>query len=119
MIAIEKCIIERGDIYYADLPATVGSEQGGTRPVIIVQNNIGNAHSPVVIVIPLTKQIKAAIPTHGILRKKDFPCLKEDSVYMAEQITRIDKTRLKNKIGFVSNKLMENVNNTIKISMAL
>ena len=93
------------DIYYANLSKnTVASEQGGIRPVIIVQNNIGNKYSPTVLVLPLTSEIKKdKMPTHCILHKSDKNGLKVDSMVLAEQIRVIDKSRLQDYIGFLDN----------------
>ena len=93
------------DIYYADLSKNiVESEQGGIRPVIIVQNNIGNTHSPTVIVFPITSEIKKAnMPTHCIIHKSEKNGLKVDSMVLAEQVRVIDKSRLQNYIGFLDN----------------
>ncbi len=91
--------IKRGEIYYADLGAPVGSEQGGERPVLIMQNNVGNRHSPTVIAAAITsKQSKAHLPTHVFLRAGtgNLPC---DSVVLMEQIKTIDKRRLRNRVG--------------------
>ena len=91
-------IVKRGDIYYADLSPVVGSEQGGIRPVLIIQNDVGNKYSPTVIAAAITSQInKAKMPTHIELLAKDYGLLK-DSVILTEQIRTIDKRRLREKI---------------------
>lgn len=114
---MEKTEIIKGDIYYADLGTTIGSEQSGTRPVIVVQNNIGNKYSPTTIVVPLTTMNKNQQPTHYIL---DPSCnIPYYSVVLAEQIRVIDKKRLKNKIGFLNKNIMKEIDNTIKIALEL
>ena len=108
--------IKRGELYYADLSPVVGSEQGGVRPVLVVQNNIGNKYSPTVIVAAITSQInKAKIPTH-IELGTTFG-LSRDSVLLLEQIRTLDKTRLKEKIGVLSDDYMVNVNSALLISL--
>ena len=100
-------IVKRGEIYYADLSPVVGSEQGGVRPVLIVQNDVGNKYSPTVIAAAITSQInKAKMPTHIEVDASEYG-LAKDSVILLEQIRTIDKRRLKEKIGTVDNELME------------
>ena len=112
-------IVKRGDIYYADLSPVVGSEQGGIRPVLIVQNDIGNKYSPTVIAAAITSQInKAKMPTHIELAAKDYG-LNKDSVILLEQIRTIDKRRLREKIGRIDDGLMASVNNALSISFGL
>ncbi len=111
--------IKRGDIYYADLSPVVGSEQGGIRPVLIVQNNVGNRYSPTVIAAAITsRQEKAKLPTH-IPIVADNCGLSKDSVVLLEQIRTIDKQRLKEKMGTVDEGSMNRVNNAISISFGL
>uniref|UniRef100_A0A7C5Z4H2 Type II toxin-antitoxin system PemK/MazF family toxin n=1 Tax=Caldicellulosiruptor owensensis TaxID=55205 RepID=A0A7C5Z4H2_9FIRM len=111
--------IKRGDIFYADLAPHVGSEQGGIRPVLVIQNDIGNKYSPTVIVAAITSQIgKAKFPTHVEIRAGEFG-LSRDSVILLEQIRTIDKVRLKNKVGKLSEEVMEKVNQAILISLGL
>lgn len=111
--------IKRGDIYYADLSPVVGSEQGGMRPVLIIQNDVGNRHSPTVIAAAITSQInKAKLPTHIELGGKSFG-LSKDSVVLLEQIRTIDKTRLKEKMGRLDDSLMHRVDNAIAVSFGL
>ena len=99
-------IVKRGDIYYADLSPVVGSEQGGIRPVLVIQNDIGNKYSPTVIAAAITSQInKAKMPTHIELAAKDYG-LNKDSVILLEQIRTIDKRRLREKIGRIDDGLM-------------
>lgn len=112
-------VIKRGDIFYADLSPVIGSEQGGIRPVLIVQNDIGNKYSPTVIASAITSQInKAKLPTHIELSAKDYG-LPRDSVILLEQIRTIDKKRLREKIGHLDDELMEKVNEAITVSFGL
>ena len=111
--------MKRGDIYYADLSPVVGSEQGGIRPVLVIQNDIGNKYSPTVIAAAITSQInKAKMPTHIELAAKDYG-LNKDSVILLEQIRTIDKRRLREKIGRIDDGLMASVNNALSISFGL
>ena len=112
-------IVKRGDIYYADLSPVVGSEQGGIRPVLIVQNDVGNKYSPTVIAAAITSQInKAKMPTHIELAAKEYG-LNKDSVILLEQIRTIDKKRLREKIGHLDEKLMLDVNEALLVSFGL
>ena len=112
-------IVKRGEIYYADLSPVVGSEQGGIRPVLVIQNDIGNKYSPTVIAAAITSQInKAKMPTHIELAAKDYG-LNKDSVILLEQIRTIDKRRLREKIGRIDDGLMASVNNALSISFGL
>ncbi len=112
-------IVKRGDIYYADLSPVVGSEQGGIRPVLVIQNDIGNKYSPTVIAAAITSQInKAKMPTHIELAAKDYG-LNKDSVILLEQIRTIDKRRLREKICRIDDGLMASVNNALSISFGL
>lgn len=112
-------IVRRGEIYYADLSPVVGSEQGGVRPVLIVQNDIGNKYSPTVIVAAITSQInKAKLPTHVELSSSEYG-LPKDSVILLEQIRTIDKKRLREKICTLSSEVMEKVNEALQISLGL
>jgi mRNA interferase MazF len=112
-------IVRRGEIYYADLSPVVGSEQGGVRPVVIVQNNIGNKYSPTVIAAAITSQInKARLPTHIELEARSYG-LTKDSVVLLEQIRTIDKRRLKERMGKLDNALMDRVDNAIAVSFGL
>lgn len=114
-----KVIVKRGDIYYADLSPVVGSEQGGVRPVLIVQNDIGNKYSPTVIAAAITSRInKAKMPTHIELAAGDYG-LNKDSVILLEQIRTIDKQRLREKAGKLDDGLMRMVNDAISISFGL
>ena len=113
-------VIKRGDMFYADLSPVVGSEQGGIRPVLIIQNDTGNKYSPTVIAAAITSQTgKNKLPTHIEIGSKENG-LKADSVVLTEQIRTIDKSRLKEKIGHIDdNKIMSEVNNAIGISFGL
>ena len=116
---MNSLIVKRGDVYYADLSPVIGSEQGGVRPVLVVQNDIGNRYSPTVIVSAITSQInKAKLPTHIEISSEDFS-LPKDSVVLLEQIRTIDKKRLKEKIGCFDKSLMGEVNDCLKISLGL
>lgn len=112
-------VIKRGDIFYADLSPVVGSEQGGVRPVLIVQNDIGNKYSPTVIAAAITSQIyKAKLPTHIEISAKEYG-LQKDSVILLEQIRTIDKRRLKEKIGHLDDELMDKVNEALTVSFGI
>jgi len=111
--------VRRGDIYYADLSPVVGSEQGGVRPVLVVQNDVGNKYSPTIIAAAITSQInKAKMPTHIEIEAVDYG-LQKDSVILLEQVRTIDKRRLKEKIGHLDDELMERVNDAIGISFGI
>ncbi|MGZ4031279.1 MAG: type II toxin-antitoxin system PemK/MazF family toxin [Tumebacillaceae bacterium] len=111
--------VKRGDIYFADLSPVVGSEQGGFRPVLIIQNDIGNRFSPTVIVAAITAQIqKAKLPTHVEIDAKTYG-LDRDSVILLEQIRTIDKQRLTDKITHLDDELMSRVNEALMISLGL
>lgn len=111
--------IKRGDIFYADLSPVVGSEQGGIRPVLILQNDIGNKYSPTTIVSAITSQIeKARLPTHVEL-DAETSGLDRDSVILLEQIRTIDKRRLREKVAHLEPDFMEKVNEAIMISLGL
>ena len=110
-------MIKRGEIYYADLNPVVGSEQGGIRPIIVLQNDVGNKYSPTVIAAATTSRLtKAKLPTHIELTRQDSP-LPKDSVVLLEQIRTIDKSRIKEKIGELSPDLMERINNALLVSL--
>ena len=111
--------VKRGDIFYADLSPVVGSEQGGIRPVIIIQNDIGNRYSPTVIVAAITSQInKAKLPTHVEISSEEYG-LNRDSVVLLEQIRTLDKKRLKEKIGHMTEDDMKKVNKSLLIRLNL
>lgn len=112
-------IIKRGDIYYADLRPVVGSEQGGVRPVLIIQNEAGNRHSSTVIVAAITsKMTKAKLPTHIELDSRRCEIMK-DSIILLEQIRTIDKKRLKEKVCHLNGDIMDQVNYALMISLEL
>jgi mRNA interferase MazF len=109
----------RNDIFYADLGITLGSEQGGVRPVIIIQNNMGNKFSPTVLVAPVTsRQTKAKLPTHVELSPLDTG-LEKDSVALLEQVRVLDKARLKEKVGIVKPNLMSKIDHALAVSVGL
>ena len=111
--------VKRGDIYYADLSPVVGSEQGGVRPVLIVQNDTGNRYSPTVIAAAITSQTgKAKLPTHIELAAQKY-VLTRDSVVLLEQIRTLDKRRLREKMGRVDRELMDRVDAAIAVSFGL
>ena len=111
--------IKRGYLYYADLSPVVGSEQGGVRPVLIIQNDIGNKYSPTVIVAAITSHInKAKLPTHIEISAHEYG-LNKDSVILLEQIRTIDKKRLREKIGCLDKNMMLKVDNSLQISLGL
>ena len=111
--------IKRGDIYYADLSPVVGSEQGGLRPVLIVQNDVGNKYSPTVIAAAITsKMSKTKLPTHIDISGQNAG-LSKDSVILLEQVRTIDKQRLKEKMGHLDESTMSHVNNAIQVSFGL
>ena len=111
--------IKRGDIYYADLSPVVGSEQGGMRPVLIVQNNVGNRFSPTVIAAAITSQLnKAKLPTHIELEARTYG-LSKDSVVLLEQVRTLDKRRLREKMGRLDESVMERVDDAIAVSFGL
>ena len=112
-------IVKRGEIYYADLSPVVGSEQGGVRPVLIVQNDVGNKYSPTIIAAAITSQInKAKLPTHIEISAEEYG-LTRDSVILLEQIRTIDKQRLRERIGRLDDELMTTVNEAIGVSFGL
>ncbi|MDV7694478.1 type II toxin-antitoxin system PemK/MazF family toxin [Pediococcus parvulus] len=111
--------IKRGDIFYADLSPVVGSEQGGMRPVLIIQNNIGNHYSPTVIVAAITAKIqKPKMPTHVGITAAEAG-VERNSVILLEQIRTIDKQRLKDRVGELKSGKMLEVNNALKVSIGL
>lgn len=111
--------IKRGDVYYADLRPVIGSEQGGIRPVLIIQNDTGNRHSPTVICAAITSRMnKAKLPTHVELTTKNCDMIK-DSVILLEQLRTIDKQRLKEKICHLDGELLRKVDRALTISLSL
>lgn len=116
---VNSLIIRRGDIYYADLRPVVGSEQGGVRPVLIIQNDVGNRHSPTVIVAAITSQIhKVKLPTHVELASERCHIVK-DSVILLEQLRTIDKRRLKDKVCHLDEEMLRKVNHALFVSLEL
>ena len=113
-------VIKRGDMFYADLSPVVGSEQGGVRPVLIIQNDVGNKHSPTVIAAAITSQMgKTKLPTHIEIGSQNGG-LKSDSIVLTEQIRTIDKSRLKEKIGHIDDEeIISKVNNALEVSFGL
>ena len=112
-------VIKRGDIYYADLRPVIGSEQGGIRPVLIVQNDTGNRHSPTVIVAAITSKMnKAKLPTHIEIDSNKYDIVK-DSVILLEQLRTIDKKRLKDKVCHLDGDILEKVNEALLVSLEL
>ena len=112
-------MIKRGELYYADLSPVVGSEQGGVRPVLVVQNDVGNKYSPTVIAAAITSKLdKAKLPTHIDVYAEEFG-LSKNSVVLLEQIRTLDKRRLREKMGHLDDILMQRVNNAITISFGL
>ncbi|MCA1032965.1 type II toxin-antitoxin system endoribonuclease NdoA [Bacillus timonensis] len=112
-------IVKRGDVYFADLSPVVGSEQGGVRPVLVIQNDIGNRFSPTVIVAAITAQIqKAKLPTHVEIDAKRYG-FERDSVILLEQIRTIDKQRLTDKITHLDEEMMDRVDEALQISLGL
>lgn len=112
-------MVKRGDIFYADLSPVVGSEQGGVRPVLVIQNDIGNKYSPTVICAAITSQInKAKLPTHVEIVATNYDLVK-NSVILLEQIRTIDKKRLKEKICNLDKNLMKEVDKSIRVSFGL
>ena len=111
--------VKRGEIYYADLSPVVGSEQGGMRPVLIVQNDVGNRHSPTVIAAAITsQQNKARLPTHIEISARSYG-LSKDSVVLLEQVRTLDKRRLREKMGSLDEQVMQRVDHAIAVSFGL
>ena len=110
-------VIKRGDIFYADLDPIIGSEQGGVRPVLVVQNNVGNRYSPTVVVLPISSAKKNNMPTH--IHICGSKMLSKDSVVLAEQIRTIDRNRLKSYVGSIGFEIMEKVDKAVKISIGV
>lgn len=111
--------VKRGYVFFADLSPVIGSEQGGVRPVLVIQNNIGNRYSPTVVVAAITSQInKAKLPTHVEINALEYD-LDRDSVALLEQIRTIDKQRLQNKITELDERIMRQVDEALRISLGL
>lgn len=116
---VRTMTIRRGDVYYADLRPVVGSEQGGIRPVLIIQNDVGNRHSPTVIVAAITSQInKSKLPTHVELSSGRYEMVK-DSVILLEQLRTIDKRRLKERVCHLDGEILAKVDKALEISLEL
>lgn len=112
-------MIKRGDIFYADLRPVIGSEQGGVRPVLIIQNDAGNKHSPTVICAAITSRMnKAKLPTHVEIECRQYD-ISKDSVILLEQVRTIDKRRLKEKVCHLDEKILKKVNQALLISLEL
>lgn len=111
-------VVKRGDIFYADLSPVVGSEQSGIRPILVIQNDIGNKFSPTIIGIPITSKNKVSMPTHIEIEASKFG-FKKDSVILVEQIRTLDKSRLLKKIGSLDKKTLDKVKKAIEISCGL
>ena len=109
-------LIKRGDIFYADLNPTVGSEQGGVRPVLVVQNNVGNKHSPTVVVVPISSVRKKDLPVHIRIRYSGVP---RNSTVLAEQIRTIDRRRLQKYVGSLDREFMKEIDRILKISIGV
>ena len=109
-------LIKRGDIFYADLDPVVGSEQGGIRPVLIVQNNVGNKHSPTVVVVPISSVRKKDLPVHIQIRYSGVP---RNSTVLAEQIRTIDRRRLQKYVGSLDREFMKEIDRILKISIGV
>ena len=117
--SVKIVIIKRGDVFYADLRPVIGSEQGGIRPVLIIQNDIGNKHSPTVICAAITSKMnKAKLPTHIELEAERYQMVK-DSVILLEQLRTIDKKRLKDKVCHLDDEIMKQVGEALRISLEL
>ena len=117
--SVKKLVIRRGDIYYADLSPVVGSEQGGIRPVLVIQNNMGNRHSPTVICAAITSKLnKAKLPTHIEISTRDYKIVK-NSVILLEQIRTIDKQRLREYVCHIDPAMMKRVDEAICVSLNL
>ena len=112
-------VIKRGDVYYADLRPVIGSEQGGIRPVLIIQNDTGNRHSPTIICAAITSKMnKAKLPTHVELDSNRYEMVK-DSVVLLEQLRTIDKRRLNDKVCHLDNEILDKVDKALRISLEL
>ncbi len=115
----DNTIVKRGDIFYADLSPVIGSEQGGVRPVLVIQNNVGNKYSPTIIVAAITSQMKKAkLPTHIEISAGNYGLVK-DSVLLLEQIRTIDRKRMKDRIGKCDRDFMKKVGRALEISIGI
>ena len=111
-------IVRRGDIFYADLSPVIGSEQSGIRPIVVIQNDIGNKYSPTIIAVAITSKVKNKMPTHIEIEGNKYG-LDKDSVILAEQIRTLDKKRLKEKVGKLDKATLGKVKRAIEISCGL
>jgi mRNA interferase MazF len=117
--SVKKLKVKRGDVFYANLNPVVGSEQGGVRPVLVIQNDIGNKYSPTVIVAAITSRInKAKLPTHVEI-PAGYTNLDKDSVVLLEQIRTLDKKRLQRHIAHLGEDVIEDINQSLEISLGL
>ena len=115
----DKIIVKRGDIFYADLSPVVGSEQGGVRPVLVIQNDVGNKYSPTIIVAAITSQMKKAkLPTHIEIDAGNFGLIK-DSVLLLEQVRTIDRKRFRDRIGRCDKNFMKKVDKALEVSVGI
>jgi mRNA interferase MazF len=115
----DAVMVKRGELYYADLSPVVGSEQGGVRPVLVIQNDVGNKFSPTVIVAAITSQMnKTKLPTHLELNANDYG-LSKNSVVLLEQLRTIDKKRLKERVGCLDNSFMGRIDRALQVSLGL
>ncbi len=110
-------VVKRGDVFYANLDPIIGSEQGGVRSVLVVQNNIGNKYSPTLVVLPISSAKKTHLPTH--IRICGSKMLPKDSVVLAEQIRTIDRNRLQSYVGSLGVEIMEKIDEAMKISIGV
>lgn len=114
-----KIIVKRGDIFYVDLSPVVGSEQGGVRPVLVIQNDVGNKYSPTIIVAAITSQMKKAkLPTHIEINAGNYGLIK-DSVLLLEQIRTIDRKRIRDRIGRCDKNFMKEVDKALEVSIGI
>ena len=111
-------IVKKGDLFFADLSPVVGSEQGGIRPVLVVQNDVGNKYSPTIIVAAITSQTKTKLPTHVQLNATQGG-LSKDSIVLLEQLRTIDKQRLRERIGTLNEKLIPDIEKALSISLGI
>ena len=109
-------IVKKGDLYFADLSPVIGSEQGGVRPVLVVQNNVGNKHSPTIVVVPISFVRKKDLPVHIQIRCSGLP---KNSTVLAEQIRTIDRCRLRKYVGSLEREFMKEIDRILKISIGV
>ncbi len=111
--------VKKGDIYYADLSPAVGSEQDGTRPVLILQNNVGNKFSPTIIAAAITSHHKNNLPTHVTIKSQECQGLRKDSVVLLEQIRTLDKKRLIFKLGSITADCLQQIDHALSVSLGI